>query len=221
LTCIPPVESLILSIRGRKVIVDSNLAALYGVTTKALNQAIKRNPDRFPSDFVFALTPEEKKEVVTDCDHLLKLKYSPVLPTAFTEHGALMAAMVLNSPRAVQMSVFVVRAFIKMREQLLDRAELGKRLADIKKTLMAHSGMLRNLYRKNPPAPSFPACIAAPWTHVLRPSLLWDTRSSIPSRTTTWTCPTHGCSCCLLMPDFMHAGRDSPALAGRQQRDMR
>jgi len=145
---IPAVESLILSIRGRKVIVDSDLAALYGVTTKALNQAIKRNSDRFPPDFMFLLTPEEKKEVVTNCDHLSKLKYSPVVPSVFTEHGALMAAMVLNSPRAVQMSVFVVRAFIRMREQLLDRAELGKRFADIEKTLMAHSGALRELYRK-------------------------------------------------------------------------
>ncbi|MGH7166011.1 MAG: ORF6N domain-containing protein, partial [Nitrospiraceae bacterium] len=78
---------------------------LYGVATKALNQAVKRNKARFPTDFAFRLAKEEKAEVVTNCDHLQKLKFSPNLPYAFTEHGALMAANVLNSPRAVEMSV--------------------------------------------------------------------------------------------------------------------
>lgn len=83
-----PLDSMILTLRGRKVIVDSDLAALYEAPTKALNQAIKRNAERFPEDFAFRLTREEKVEVVTICDHLARLKYSPALPMAFTEHGA-------------------------------------------------------------------------------------------------------------------------------------
>ena len=95
------------TIRAHKVILDADLAELHRVTTKALNQAIKSNADRFPSDFSFLLNEGEKTKVVTDCDHLLRLKFSPVRPRAFTEHGAIMAASVLNSPRAVQMSVLV------------------------------------------------------------------------------------------------------------------
>ena len=94
-------DERILTIRGQKVILDADLAELYGVTTKALNQAIKRNAERFPCDFTFVLSAEEKAQVVTECDHLMRLKFSPVLPRALTEHGAIMAANVLNSARAV------------------------------------------------------------------------------------------------------------------------
>lgn len=90
-----PLDRRIITIRERKVILDADLAELYGVTTKALNQAVKRNMERFPSDFSFLLSPPDKAEVVTVCDHLARLKFSPVLPRAFTEHGALMAANVL------------------------------------------------------------------------------------------------------------------------------
>jgi len=102
-----PIELLILTLRGQKVILDADLAGLYGTPTKALNQAIKRNIRRFPEDFLFRLTEAEKTEVVTNCDHLTRLRFSPKLPVAFTEHGAIMAAMVLNSPQAVKMSVYV------------------------------------------------------------------------------------------------------------------
>ena len=132
---VPVIESRILTLRGLKVILDSDLAALYGVTTKALNQAVKRNAGRFPADFLFQLTPTEKTEVVTNCDHLRKLKFSPVLPRAFTEHGALMAANVLNSERAVAMSLFVVRAFLKMRETLVSRRDLALILTGLEKKL--------------------------------------------------------------------------------------
>ena len=111
----PSVESRILSIRGQKVILDSDLAAIYGVTTKRLNEQVKRNAKRFPDDFVFRLTPKEKKEVVANCDHLKDLKFSPVRPYAFTENGAIMVANMLNSPQAVRMSVFVVRALFAGR----------------------------------------------------------------------------------------------------------
>ena len=93
-----PIESLILTIRGQKVMLDADLAELYDTPTKVLNQAIKRNIERFPEDFLFRLTEKEKTEVVTNCDHLARLRFSPKLPFAFTEHGAIMAANVLNSP---------------------------------------------------------------------------------------------------------------------------
>jgi hypothetical protein len=109
------IEKCILLIRGFKVILDADLAWLYNVPTKALNQAVRRNPDRFPADFAFQLNDEEKREVVTVCDHLPTLKFTPKNPLVFTEYGAVMAASVLNSPRAIKMSVYVVRAFINLR----------------------------------------------------------------------------------------------------------
>ena len=97
-----PIVSLILTIRGRKVLIDADLADIYGVETRTLNQAVKRNAERFPEDFVFRLNTDEKSEVITNCDHLAHLKFAKSLPSAFTEHGAIMAATVLNSPPAVQ-----------------------------------------------------------------------------------------------------------------------
>jgi len=142
------IERAILFIRGQKVILVMDLANLYGVPTKQLNQQVKRNKRRFPEDFMFQLTEEEKTEVVTNCDHLSRLKYSPKLPFVFTEHGAIMAANVLNSTWAVQMGVFIVRAFIKMREQLISYQITERRLAEIEKTLLTHNGALADLYSK-------------------------------------------------------------------------
>lgn len=164
----------ILTARGQKVILDADLAAIYGVPTKVFNQAVKRNRKRFPADFMFQLQPQEVKiltsqiamssaggnrsQIVTASaiparsrSQFVTLKRGQnikYLPHAFTEHGAVMAANILRSPRAVQMSVFVVRAFIMMREQLLDRAELEKRLAQIEKALTGHDAALRDLYQK-------------------------------------------------------------------------
>jgi len=107
---------------------DADLAALYGVATKVLNQAVKRNQKRFPSDFSFRLTETEKNEVVTNCDHLSRLRFSHVLPYAFTEHGAIMLSSVLNSERAMETSVQVVRAFVRLREILSSNRELAHRL---------------------------------------------------------------------------------------------
>ncbi|MDH5669935.1 MAG: ORF6N domain-containing protein [Nitrospira sp.] len=145
---IKPLESMILTIRGHKVIIDADLAALYDVPTKALNQAVRRNSDRFPDDFVFRLNAKERLEVVTNCDHLARLKFSRSLPLAFTEHGAIMAATVLNSPKAVSMSVFVVRAFVRLREQIAANQTILKRLAEIDKTLIEHDTALVDLYEK-------------------------------------------------------------------------
>jgi hypothetical protein len=143
-----PIDSLILTIRDSKVLIDADLATIYGVKTRALNQAVKRNSERFPKDFIFQLSAKEKLEVITNCDHLAQLKFAKSLPLAFTEHGALMAATVLNSPQAVAMSVYVVRAFIQMRKQLVANREILKRLTEIDKTLLEHDSVLRDIYRK-------------------------------------------------------------------------
>ena len=132
------IQQRILLIRGEKVILDADLAEAYGVTTKALNQAVRRHAERFPADFMFRLTKEEKDEVVATCDHLNKLKYSPVNPKAFTEHGAIMAASVLNSSKAVEVSVFVVRAFVQLREVLAEHKELARKIAQLERRLGDH-----------------------------------------------------------------------------------
>lgn len=132
------VEPLILVIRGSRVILDADLARLYGVSTAALNQAVRRKGDRFPVDFAFRLTDQEKTEVITNCDHLRKLKYSRTLPLAFAEHGAIMAASVLNSRRAVRISVLVVRAFVRMRDLLTQSRELAAEIREIKLRLEDH-----------------------------------------------------------------------------------
>lgn len=132
------IERTILEIQGQKVIIDADLATIYGTTTKRLNQAVRRNKDRFPDDFMFQLTEEEKSEVVTNCDHLVNLKYSPHLPYVFTEHGALMAASVLNTERAVKVSVFVVRAFVRLRELVATHKELAIKLKELEQRVGAH-----------------------------------------------------------------------------------
>jgi len=157
----PGVESAILTIRGVKVILDADLARLYGVPTKRLNEQVRRNAEKFPPDFLFQLAAEEVKEVanrsqtVTGSVPWMRSQNATASkrnigapPYAFTEHGAIMAATVLNSPQAVQMSVFVVRAFVKMREQLQGRAEMETRLAEIERTLLSHDAALRDLYHK-------------------------------------------------------------------------
>ena len=128
---LPRIESRIQVIRGLRVMVDVDLASLYGVPTKRLNEQVKRNRERFPSDFLFQLTPQEKTEVVANCDHLQKLKFSKVLPFAFTEHGAIQAANVLASTQAVEMGIYVVRAFVQLREALSTNADVLKRLAEL------------------------------------------------------------------------------------------
>lgn len=127
------IEARILVIRGKKVMIDADLAELYAVPTKALNQAVKRNAERFPEDFMFRLTAVEKQEVVTNCDHLTRLKFSSALPFAFTEHGAIQAANVLASPQAVEMSVYVVRAFVRLRELIASNTELAQRLDELER----------------------------------------------------------------------------------------
>jgi hypothetical protein len=133
------IEQTILLIRGEKVILDVDLAALYGVTTKRLNQQVTRNLDRFPGDFMFRLNRKEvtglRLHFATSNGARGGLRY---LPYAFTEHGAIMAASVLNTPRAVEMSVFVVRAFVRLRAFLATHKELAEKLAELERKLASH-----------------------------------------------------------------------------------
>src|SRR5258706_12924524 len=147
------IESLILHVRRQKILLDGDLAKIYGVQTRALNQAVKRNLDRFPPDFISQLTSEEALQVDRLRSPSVILKPSrgqhrKYPPYAFTEHGALMAANIVNSPRAVAMSVYVIRAFVKMREELAANAAILKRLAEIDKTLLLHDSAFRDIYLK-------------------------------------------------------------------------
>jgi len=149
------IERSILLIRGEKVMLDADLAEIYGVETKVLNQAVKRNATRFPEDFMFQLTEREKMEVVTKCDHLVRIKFSPHLPFAFTEHGALMLANVLNSERAALTSVQVVRAFVRLRQMLASNAELSRKLAALENKYDAQFKIVFDAIRQlmTPPEP--------------------------------------------------------------------
>jgi len=135
-------------IREEMVVLDSDLAALYGVKTARLNQQVRRNADRFPEDFAFTLTKEEKREVVANCNNPGKVLYFRGLPTVYTEHGALMAATVLNSPVAARMGIFMVRAFVRMRREMAGQDRISRKLAEIDKTLLIHDEGLRDLYQK-------------------------------------------------------------------------
>ncbi len=143
------VRDRIFEVRGQRVILDADLAALYGVETKRLNEQVRRNADRFPDDFAFQLTAQEVRsnwsQIATSSGNQRGKSYRPIV---FTEHGALMAANVLRSPKAVEMSVFVVRAFVKMRERLSATRELARRLAEIEKELVVHDTALVELYEK-------------------------------------------------------------------------
>lgn len=145
---LPRIEGRIQLLRGLKVMIDADLAELYGVPTKALNQAVKRNAGRFPPDFMFQLDAAEKAEVVTNCDHLSKLKFSRSLPFAFTEFGAVALANILASRQAVEMGIYVVRAFVRLRQAASLHEDLAKRLAEIEEKTerleLSHDTFSRN-----------------------------------------------------------------------------
>jgi hypothetical protein len=154
------ISQTILLLRGQRVILDAELAALYGVTTKALNQAVKRNAERFPADFLFRLKRSEvealnRSQTVTGSQKHRDPRFPPF---AFTEHGAIMAATVLSSARAVEMSLYVVRAFVQLRELLVSNTELARKLNELERkpdghdeTITAILSAIRELM--NPPAP--------------------------------------------------------------------
>lgn len=125
---------------------DADLAAIYGVETRRLNEQVRRNPGRFPADFMFRLTVKEKDEVVANCDILPSVKFSRTTPFAFTEHGAVMLAAVLNSPRAVRASVAIARAFVRLRKSAFGRRELTSRLKDLERRVGTHDGDIKELF---------------------------------------------------------------------------
>ncbi|MFZ1218489.1 MAG: ORF6N domain-containing protein [Chthoniobacterales bacterium] len=161
---------MIREIRGQRVMLDLDLAKVYGVATKVFNQAVKRNKARFPEDFMFRLTRDEAEGVLRSRSQNVTLKRGQnikYLPYVFTEYGALMAANILNSPRAVEMSIFVVRAFARMRETLRAAPDLARKLAALEKELTgrldvhetAIVGVLQKIMKilNPPPGPPPPA----------------------------------------------------------------
>jgi phage regulator Rha-like protein len=140
------IQRHILTIRGHRIMLDSHLAELYGVATKAINRAVKRNPERFPEDFMFRLTAEEFKglryQIGTSKESRGGRRY---MPYAFTEHGAIMAANVLNSRRAVEVSVLVVRAFVRLRQTLAAHRDLAAILEKLEKRVDTHDKAIREI----------------------------------------------------------------------------
>ncbi len=168
------IEPRILVIRGQRVILDADLAELYGTTTKRLNEQVKRNLDRFPADFMFQITVEEaramRSQFVTASEPLQPMRSQIATaskrniryqPNAFTEHGALMAATILSTPRAIDVSVYVIRAFVRLREMLSTHKELAHKLADLEQRVSSHDeaiqslvAAIRRLMQPLPPSPS-------------------------------------------------------------------
>jgi hypothetical protein len=161
---IPPerIGQKILLVRGHKVLVDADLAEVYGVTTKRLNEAVKRNADRFPMDFMFRLSDAERDEVVANCDHLARLKFSSQMPLVFTEQGVAMLSSVLRSPKAVAVNVEIMRAFVKLRHLVASSEELTRRIeaidAKFEGRSKEHAAHIEQIYALldeliNPPEP--------------------------------------------------------------------
>jgi len=153
----PPVPPTLHGIRGHRVILDADLAQMYGVPTNRFNEAFKRNQARFPEDFAFQLTEEEARNLRSQfaTSKIFPITEDPefrggrrTLPWVFTEHGAVMAANLLKSEQAVRMSVYVVRAFVKMREHIAENQAILRRLAEIDGALLEHDSALRDIYDK-------------------------------------------------------------------------
>ena len=127
------IEKLIITVRGEQVLIDQDIARLYGVTTKRLNEQAKRNSARFPNNFRFELTEEERDEVVANCDHLQSLKYRPTLPYAFTEQGIGQLSSVVHSQQAIERSIVIMNAFVAMRRFIVQNAGILMRLAHLER----------------------------------------------------------------------------------------
>jgi len=127
------IEQMIFLIRNKKVMIDRDLAKLYGVSTKRLNEQVKRNKKRFPSDFMFRLSKTEKDELVANCDRFKTLKHSSINPRVFTEQGVSMLSSVLNSEKAIEVNIQIMRTFVKIREMILTHKDLSRKLANLEK----------------------------------------------------------------------------------------
>jgi len=140
-------QDYIYTIRDKQVMLDRDLALLYQVETKVLNQAVKRNIDRFPQDFRFQLTNEEKNELVTNCDRFKNLKHSSSNPYAFTEQGISMLSAVLKSKIAIEVSIKIIRAFVQMRKVLLSNASIFQRLENVEQKLLTHDKDFEKIFK--------------------------------------------------------------------------
>ena len=140
------IKNKIHSIRGKQVIIDRDLATLYGVSTKRLNEQVKRNIKRFPDDFRFQLSDTEKNELVAKCDRFKSLKHSTSNPYAFTEQGVAMLSAVLKSKIAVEISVKIMNAFVEMRRFLINNAEIFYQLEDTKQKLIEHDKKIKHIF---------------------------------------------------------------------------
>jgi phage regulator Rha-like protein len=139
------IEQRIFIIRGVKVMIDRDIAELYGAETKYLNRQVRRNRDRFPNEFVFRLTRKEKEELVTNWHRFELLKHSTALPYAFTEHGVAMLATVLKSQQAVQMSILIVKTFVRLREILTSHRELAEKLQLLETRIDTHDQKIKSI----------------------------------------------------------------------------
>jgi hypothetical protein len=137
------INSRILKIQGNLVILDTDLAQLYGVTTKALNQAVKRNLSRFPIDFMFRIDKLERDQLVTNCDRLRKLKHSPHLPFAFTELGVAMLSSALNSDSAIQVNINIIRVFVHLKSEIESQKVLVSRVSNLESMVLEHDKKIR------------------------------------------------------------------------------
>jgi DNA-binding transcriptional MerR regulator len=141
------IQQKIYEIRGHKVMLDFDLSELYGTETRILKQSVRRNIDRFPKDFMFQLNKKEWKELVTICDNLpAMVKFSPALPYAFTEHGVTMLASVLKSQKAIKMNIAIIRAFIALKQFVVNYKDLAIQINEIRQSVTNHSEQLNQIY---------------------------------------------------------------------------
>ena len=140
------IQSKIIVLRGERAMIDRDLAVLYGVSTKALNQAATRNRKRFPPDFMFRLLSQEKEEPVTNCDRFHTLKHSTVMPRAFTEQGVAMLSSALNSDRAIEVNIAIMRAFVQLRKISSSQTELARKLQEVEARLGDHDEKIQAVF---------------------------------------------------------------------------
>lgn len=139
LEIIKTIENRIFTIRGQKVMIDRDLAELYGVKTYRLNEAVKRNIKRFPTDFMFKLNDSELKELIANCDRLEKLKHSSNMPNVFTEQGVAMLSTVLNSEVAININIQIMRAFVQMRKLAIEHKDLQEQITELRKYFVQYA----------------------------------------------------------------------------------
>jgi len=143
---VPEMTRRIFLIRGHRVMIDRDLAEMYGIKTHVLNQAVTRNAKRFPDDFMFRLTKEEAGKLITNCDNLLSLKYSPTTPRAFTEQGVAMLSSVLKSECAIEVNIAIMRAFVRIRELASTHKTILRKLEDLERKSASHDVKIKAIF---------------------------------------------------------------------------